>query len=608
MTNKILALLIFFFVAFSFWPSIYELLNQDKIQPNRHFELIHNYYTDYNFYLSRIREGLEGNLLVTETYTSEPHQGSFVQIFYLALGWVGRYVNVPWDRPGDVYHMARIVFGILLLAATAEFAKKSFSSIFGGRHAEVAHENFYLSSVSLAKLFGFASSSRSRSQSEAKQKFVGSPHGLAFWPILAFLLAVTASSWPILVQVGNSWPAGNAWQSLAGWRFGGYMAWWSVMDSLQRITFIPHLLVGQALIIFLLLMMSDRKRTGSGGNLIFIGILGLLLGLIFPPGLYFLYAILGVLFFLEIFVEKKVTQQNFLPKFIFGLISLPSIIYFLFIMTIYPWQRLVEFDVINPTTFSYLEYFKALGPVFISGLIGGITALIKKEKVMLVPLAWVMAWLSLLFVFQFVPQQSALRYSEVAVQVPLAILSAYLFYLLSRLPKRYLFIRHLAVIIPASVILLGLGTMYSSRLWQKDFIDQKLRASWPLMAHDNYIMYPLKDFVDAMVYLGANSPRSAVVLGLPETGNYIPAYSGNTVYVGHSNTVRAEDKLVVVKKFFSAGLKPEAAQSWLTSNGIRYIVFGPDEMELGHLSDLTKIYPFLKEVYSNPEFIIYSVQ
>ena len=39
------------------------------------------------------------------------------------------------------------------------------------------------------------------------------------------------------------------------------MAWWSVMDSLQRIAFIPHLVAGQALILFLIMALAEVVAT-----------------------------------------------------------------------------------------------------------------------------------------------------------------------------------------------------------------------------------------------------------------------------------------------------------------------------------------------------------
>jgi hypothetical protein len=50
-------LLSVFFVLFSFTPSLYELFHAKDLPKERFFVLEHNYMFDYNFYLSRIREG-----------------------------------------------------------------------------------------------------------------------------------------------------------------------------------------------------------------------------------------------------------------------------------------------------------------------------------------------------------------------------------------------------------------------------------------------------------------------------------------------------------------------------------------------------------------------
>ena len=84
--------------------------------------------------------------------------------------------------------------------------------------------------------------------------------------------------------------------------------------------------------------------------------------------------------------------------------------------------------------------------------------------------------------------------------------------------------------------------MYSSWLWQRDFVDHKIVATLPLVPSGSYVMYPLKDFVAGMTFLGATTPRSSVVLSMQTTGNYIPVYAGNTVYYGHANTVKYEEK------------------------------------------------------------------
>ena len=73
--------------------------------------------------------------------------------------------------------------------------------------------------------------------------------------------------------------------NITSWRFGGYMPWWSVMDLLQRITFIPHLLVGQALILFSL-WPFQMKRYMKSPAIDILGIIAFAEGTIFPPGLY----------------------------------------------------------------------------------------------------------------------------------------------------------------------------------------------------------------------------------------------------------------------------------------------------------------------------------
>ena len=127
MRKYVIFILSIAFMLFSLYPAWYEIQRKDTIRENRTFELVHNFYTDFNFYLSRIRQGLEGNLTVHEKYTSEPHNGSFIHILYLAMGWEGRWVRVPWHRTADICrgglswivcsasHLYRIFFSVSFL-------------------------------------------------------------------------------------------------------------------------------------------------------------------------------------------------------------------------------------------------------------------------------------------------------------------------------------------------------------------------------------------------------------------------------------------------------------------------------------------------------------
>ena len=535
------SVLIVGFLFFSLSSTFYELKRSGDLQPDRQFELVHNFPTDYNFYLSRIREGLEGNWTSVERYTSESHSGSFIHEMYILMGHVGTWVRVPWHRAGDIYHVARVVLSFTLLALIAEFCKESL----GGKR---------------------------------------------YWGVLGFMLAVTASSWSKLVYVD-----GVA-------RFGGYMPWWSVMDSLQRITFIPHLLAGQALIVFLIMTLATNKLLRSG-NSIFLGILAFVLGLVFPPGLLFVYCVMGV----YALFQGKGMWKLVTPYILVFLISVPSLVYLGLMTQVYPWKRLVEVDTIRPLPFDYIEYAKAIGPMGPIGLIGLIWALFRKEKAMYPVVAWVISWISLLFVFKFVPAQSPLRFSEMIPHIPLGILSAYLCYQIGHL-GRLSYLSSLMKTMPMVLIAFGLFHMYSSFLWQKDFIDHKIRATTPLVPTGSYVMYPLKDFIAAIVFIQDSTLRDAIILSESTAGNYIPVYSGNRVYLGHDNTVRFESKKEEAKQFFSGIMSVSQAKVWLNEKGISRVYYGPQEQEDAGFKDLSTNYPFLINRYTYPHVTVYSME
>ncbi|MBU1472928.1 hypothetical protein KKB64_04035 [Patescibacteria group bacterium] len=571
MKKYLIPMLSVFFVFVSFYPSVYEITHRGNLRPERAFELVHNFPTDYNFYLSRIREGIEGRWTVVERYTSEPHQGSFIHIVYVLAGQVGRFLRVPLHRSADIYHVARIVLGFALLMLIGEYVRKSFR----GRESGIMNHEL-------------------RKKSSIHHSPFTIHHSL--FSILAFLLVVTASGWPSLVYHNNRW------------LFGGHMAWWSIMDTLIRITHVPHLLAGQALIVFLVLAFSHEKTMKKSGNWIILGVLGLVLGVVFPPGLIMMYAILLVLFGVEMMDKTDMMKKKIIPYVVFGFISVPALIYLSLMTSVYPWKRLAEFDIINPLPFNYIEYVKALGPLLPLGLIGLIIAFIKKEKHMYASVAWALAWITLLAVFQFIPQQSPLRFTEMAPHIPLGVLTAYVFYSLFKIPFGLPQGGHYSLfIIPVFIIILGLGSMYSTIEWLKEGIDTKMNAAYPLVPTGAYLMYPLKDFMQPFYYILDNTPPDAVVLSETTAGNYIPVYSGHTVYVGHANTVRAEEKGLLVRKFFAGRMSVNDAQAWLAKERISIVYFGPQEKEDGGIGDLKRVYPFLVAAFTNPHVTVYRV-
>jgi len=560
MRPRIFITLSVLFLLFSLLPTGYEIVYKQKIKPIRAFELVHNFPTDYNFYLSRIRQGLEGRTTVEEKYTSEPHRGSFLQEFYLVLGWVGRVLRIPPNHAWLVYHAARIVFGFTLLLLIGWIAQRTL------------------------------------------------PRGI--WQVVGYLLAVTASSWPI-VAIENG-------QIL----FYGYMRWWSVMDNLLRIIFIPHILVGQALIIVLCILLADDAVLKRWRNWFLLGFGGFVLGIIFPPGLLFVWVVLGVLIMIEIvwilrskqrFQVKTFLTSRVIPRVIVLAMSAPSLLYLNLMLTFYPWKRLAEFDVLHPLPFRFVEYFQAVGPVLPLGLFGLILAFARKETSQRAVIAWVIAWLACLGVFRYIPQQSPLRFSEMTPHIPLAILTAYLFlqlYISGVQLKKYahVIVQKISFILPFTVIVTGIFLMVAAWIAQRDFLDHKMRADYPLVPTGTYVMYPMKEFTAAMRFLEENTPRDIIVLSDTTAGNYIPVYAGKFVYIGHDNTVGLEQKTLYARAFFSGRTSVDDARKWIAQERMSYVFFGPQEMENNSIKELGNVYPFLSEVYRSEWFRIYKVE
>ncbi len=545
--------LILFFVLFSFAPTFYEWHARFRIHDDRYFELVHNFPTDYNLYLSRIRQGKEGAWLATEKYTSEPHAGSLSQILYVIIGRLAHFSHVQTPYVWFAYHVARAFFAALLLFVIWKVCEWAFAKS-------------------------------------------GEP-----WQILAFLLVVTASTWP-------------KFETVAGWpRFGGYMPWYTMADSLQRTTFMPHVTLAQGLLAFIILVFSGGVVTKIiPANWVFLGVFGIVLGIVFPPGLMFLYGVLAFVSATELLIVKKKKGwihewfvRDFYGRLIFGILTIPTFIYYALLLGKYPWKRLVEFDVLHPTKFSYMEYFLAVGPVLPLGLIAIIVLLLGKKKEAWERLKyfviWVVAWLFFMFLFNQIPQQSPTRFTQMAPHIPLGILAVWLF---TQLAGRF---RH-AMVVPIAIVFLALGSMASSYMWLKDFVDHKLRATLPIVPSGAQVMYPMREIIDGLTWLQIYTPRKSVVLTAMTTGNYVPVYAGNTAFVGHANTVQLEEKLIAAQQFYAGRMGTPEGMKWLAANGISYVFFGFEEREWAQgVQDLRSIYPALELVNESPNVKIYKV-
>lgn len=560
MKKTILPLLILCFVVASFASTLYELKESGNIGSNRSFELVHNYITDYNFYLSRIRQGWDGRTTLLEIYTNEPHHGTIIHELYLVLGQLARIIPDGTVAVYYAYHVARFVFGLLLLSLIAYLATRLFQK--------------------------------------------------PFWHIAAFLLVVTGAGWPLISAAGDTW------------RFNNYMPWWTVLEPLQRITFIPHIMLAQAGVLFLIIAGSTHETMKKKGNWIFLGVIATITGLAMPQALLTVYGVYGLVTVLEFVLwNGKRTKEDirvWVKTVVLGrvgicILSVWTILYFLPLLSVYPWKRLVDFEVLHPIRFSYGEYLKTLGLALPLGLFGAGIALAKRDRAWYPIVAWAIGVVGLIFLLTFFPLQHPLRFTEMAAYIPLGLLTGYFF--VSSIQwfhhAKTVASRHYGIIGVYTVLFLSIAyggmTMYHQFLWQKDFVDMKVQAGWPAIAMNNYIVYPVKGLIEGIDYIGNNTPKDAIILSSIVAGNYIPARTGRVVYLGHENTSYKEEKIEIVKRFYEGVTPSKDVYEWLHQERISYVFVGPEEKEQEGGVDIATVYPFLRQVFANDEVILYAV-
>lgn len=571
------------FLLYSFYPTYFEISQKKKIDSRREFILEHNFYwPDFNLYLSKIRQGWEGNFVAIERYTSEPHTGSLIQIFYVLLGSVGRILALD---PNGSYQLGRIILSPLLAIIIILYSKRFFPSF--------------------------------------------------FWQILSILIIFSSGSFPNIAVT----PEGQI-------SISRFMEWWSNIDSVQRISFLPHILLGQVGSFFLLYILAVKKTPLSTAKLLLLGFIGNVVGITFPPSLITLNGVLLILFLLTVLSRKKtlkhagdtsegipwrgslsrLTQfasdlnrergirewQGPRLKFIF--LTFPSLFYIFFITKIPPWSALIEFHRTHPMMIPFDQYILGTGPIFFLGILGAFVAIFSKEKKYYPIILFVLVTFLFASVFSMIKEQSPLRFTQTGLFIPLGILATYFFSKLWMVLKssdlierniREVFLA-IFIILFSLFLITNLFMMTVSMKWQTTFITQRIYATIPLVPYPPQTMYPLKTWMDGIRWLWTNTKRDDVVLAEITAGNFIPAYAGNTVYFGQSNTVDYDRKASEVDAFFRGAMTANQAELFLKNGPVRYVFFAVQEKEKSNGKSLDSFYPFLKPVFSNPDVTIYT--
>jgi len=356
----------------------------------------------------------------------------------------------------------------------------------------------------------------------------------------------------------------------------------------------PHFIASFTLFILTLLLFFlalDNKKIIYG---FYAGITALVLFSFHPFHLVTLYTVPLACLFVLTLLNRKINWSGFIAYLIMVVVSSPVYLYYLVLFGTDSTTRLKYFQ-------NYCQTPSFMLVVFGYGalLILSITALIylvysgkirNKKKIIL------SIWFIVHSILIFLPFSFQGRIVE-GLSVPLTLLTGYILYeayqKIKSKPRFQIFIN--PVILVLLFVLLFLVTPLS-------------QVAIDVMIYNNARVesYLSLNQFEAIQWLKSNINNDEVTLSRNTTGNYIPAFSGKNVYIGHKvETISYSIKLMETEWFFKDNKNEQIERDFLEKRNIDYIFFGPNEFILGSYDPNIKQY--LHPVYSNVEVTIYKV-
>ncbi len=240
----------------------------------------------------------------------------------------------------------------------------------------------------------------------------------------------------------------------------------------------------------------------------------------------------------------------------------------------------------SPSLWMYMIGFGLLLPLALVG----IWRIIKDQQSSRV---FLVVWILVTLVLMYVPVSFQRRMSE-GVQIPLVLLAFFgVWWCWSRLRQRGGIWATAGVM--GLIIFLPLSNL---QVLGQDFFLFTTKHDLPY--------YLMQDEVDAMHWLRDHTDYTDVIFSSYYMGNYIPAYSGRVVWIGHGpQTIDLQYKFEDSEAFWSDDADPPEKEQLLRDGRVTYVWYGRKEKELGSFDPSTK--PYLREAHRTPHVVIYSV-
>lgn len=513
---------------------------------------------DYNTYLAWMKQAQEGHFLFKLKYTTEPHASVVFHPLFLALGFLSRGTGLPLIL---ISHGARLVFGLLLLNAAYHFIAYFLP--------ERAHRRtaFFLVCFS-SGLGGFY---------------------LVGWVIKKFLttcaLYERAFSWSCFHRMSlSSLALGDEELPIDLWVPESVTFW-----SLYGMFLFPasQLFLVRGFLTFLQFAENNRSR-----HALFAAAYFFFLFFIHPYDALIVYPVLSV-YILLLFWKKK-TAPSVLSRLpgLTAVFCLPlaPVLYHFYVLHRHPlflqWSHSPRFS----PPFPYIV--TGFGLVFLFSLAAAAFIFKQKKKESFL---FLFVWCALVFFLMYLPVSFQRRLVEGA-HIPFCALASYGIHSFFELVRRKkeargkIFDKQKAV-----RVVLILASFSNISVCISD-----MRS----LAHAAFPYFLSSEIKQAFHYMDTRTSKNDIVLSSYAIGNFIPAQSGNTVYLGHyDQTLNAPEKYKDVLQFYGKKTSCVWRHAFLKKQNIRYVFFSSEERSLRGLKTLSC--PFLTPVFQEGNTVIY---
>lgn len=134
-----------------------------------------------------------------------------------------------------------------------------------------------------------------------------------------------------------------------------------------------------------------------------------------------------------------------------------------------------------------------------------------------------------------------------------------------------------------------------------------LLAGWQGISSRDARIFLSAEEIDALRWIETNTENNALIIAGPESGLFIPGWTGRRVIYGHPfETVDSQAEKMLVEEYYSGEMSPQESWKMLQQREIDYIYRGPREQSIS----LARVLPpmeHLELVYVNPTIMIYRV-